>query len=283
MTRSCRFLLEQTLPGSHLEYSDLLLATATAKWETLDARSEIHSFTDRLNEIGAGFKFGKDFVLKACLYLCESLPIQYKVKNFTRTNLLAIEQNWGNIKEALATTVRLIARFGFHSKNVVAPLALLPIAFYLMKRGNRNFDVSSNIADVDAQEAIRRWFVFATLKNAFGGSSDTTLSRLRVLLKDLDVKAAFPSTQLYRSLGIESSLNEAEIERILEYGYQGRYTNLVLSLLYPDRYWKDTTFHVDHIYPQSEFSRRALRRRGYNDEKIDSYMSRFNSLCNLQY
>ena len=61
--------------GQPLEYSDLLLATATAKWETLDARSEIHSFTDQLNEIGAGFKFGKDFVLKACLYLCESLPI----------------------------------------------------------------------------------------------------------------------------------------------------------------------------------------------------------------
>ena len=268
--------------GQPLEYSDLLLATATAQWETLDARSEIHSFTDQLNEIGAGFKFGKDFVLKACLYLCESLPIQYKVKNFTRTNLLTIEKNWENIKEALATTVRLIARFGFHSKDVVAPLALLPIAFYLMKRGNRNFDISSNIEDVKAQEAIRRWFVFATLKNAFGGSSDTTLSRLRVLLKDLDLVAAFPSDDLYRSLEIESSLNDTEIDRILEYGYQGRYTNLVLSLLYPDRYWKDTAFHVDHIYPQSAFSRRTLRRRGYNDEKIDSYMSRFNSLCNLQ-
>ncbi len=210
------------------------------------------------------------------------LPIQYKVKNFTRTNLLTIEKNWEKIKESLAITVRLIARFGFHSKDVVAPLALLPIAFYLMKRGDRNFDVSSDIGDVDAQEAIRRWFVYATLKNAFSGSSDTTLSRLRVLLKDLDGEAAFPSAQLYRSLEIEPSLDNAEIERILEYKYQGRYTNLVLSLLYPDKYWKDTTFHVDHIYPQSEFSRSALRRRGYDDAKIDNYISLFNSLCNLQ-
>ena len=31
--------------GVSLAYSDLLLATATAKWETLDARSEIHDFT----------------------------------------------------------------------------------------------------------------------------------------------------------------------------------------------------------------------------------------------
>lgn len=64
-----------------------MLATVTAKWETLDARSEIHHFTDSLNEIGTGYNFGKDFVLKACLYLSEGLPIQYQVKNFTRKNL----------------------------------------------------------------------------------------------------------------------------------------------------------------------------------------------------
>ena len=43
--------------GVQLEYSDLLLATATAKWERLDARSEIHDFTDELNEIGMGYRF----------------------------------------------------------------------------------------------------------------------------------------------------------------------------------------------------------------------------------
>ena len=150
--------------GQPLEYSDLLLATATAKWETHDARDEIHNFTDLLNETGNGFSFGKDFVLKACLYLCESLPIQYKVKNFTRSNLLTIEQNWNIIKKALATTVRLVSRFGFQSKNIIAPSALLPIAFYLKKRGDFNFDTSSKNVDVEAQEAIRKWIVFAMFK-----------------------------------------------------------------------------------------------------------------------
>jgi hypothetical protein len=235
--------------GQPLEYSDLLLATATAKWETLDARSEIHDFADSLNEIGNGYGFGKDFVLKACLYLSENLPIQYKVKNFTRKNLRTIEGNWEKIKESLAATVRLISRFGFNAKNVVAPLALLPIAFYLMKRGNSAFDMSSKAEDVDAQGAIRRWFVFSTLKNAFGGSSDTTLTRLRGLLNTCGSTTPFPADDLYTSLEIEPSLNDAEIDRILGYGYQGRYTNLVLSLLYPDRDWKDAVFHEDHIFP----------------------------------
>jgi hypothetical protein len=195
--------------GKPLEYSDLLLATATAKWENMDARKEIHEFTDSINEIGTRYSFGKDFVLKACLYLSDSLPIQYQVKNFTTNNLRTIEANWGAVKESLHTTVRLISRFGFGDKNIVAPLALLPIAYFIMKRGNTSFDKSSRADDADAQVAIRRWFVFATLKNAFGSSTDTTLTRLRELLSRCDRTASFPADQLYKSLGIEPQLSEA--------------------------------------------------------------------------
>lgn len=268
--------------GQPLEYSDLLLATATAKWETLDARSEIHEFTDDLNKIGTGYAFGKDFVLKASLYLTENLPIQYRVKNFTQSNLRKIEANWDNIKDALTTTVRLISRFGFNAKNVVAPLALLPIALYLLKRGNRSFDTSSKAEDVEAQVAIRKWFVFSTLKNAFGGSSDTKLNRLRELLKAAGPGTPFPADDLFTSLGIEPKFTDAEIERILGFSYQGRYTNLVLSLLYPDRDWKDAVFHEDHIFPKSEFQVRLLKQRGYDESKVESYMAKYNLLPNLQ-
>lgn len=267
--------------GQLLEYSDLLLATATANWE-FDARSEIHDFTDELNAIGNGYSFGKDFVLKACLYLSDGLPIQYKVKNFTKKNLRVIEGNWEKIKRALSTTVRLISRFGFNAKNVVAPLALLPIALYIMRRCNWAFDTSSSADDADAQVAIRKWFVFSTLKNAFGASTDTTLTRLREVLIRSDGEPAFPADTLYTSLGIEPRLSDTEVSRILEYGYQGRYTNLVLSLLYPDRDWKDAVFHQDHIFPQSEFQIGTLRKRGYDDAKIQSYQSAYNLVPNLQ-
>ena len=268
--------------GQPLEYSDLLLATATAKWESRDARQEIYEFTDAINEIGTGYKFGKDFVLKACLYLTENLPVQYKVKNFTRPNLEKIEANWDTIKESLTTTVRLMSKFGFNTKNIVAPLALLPIAFYLMRRGNRTFDTSSESADAAAQVEIRRWFILATLKNAFGSSTDTTLTRLREILNKCEAHIMFPANDLYKSLEVEPHLNEAEIERILTFQYQGRYTYLVLSLLYPDRDWKDAVFHEDHIFPQSEFQIRKLRKRGYDEKKVEAFMERFNTICNLE-
>lgn len=179
-------------------------------------------------------------------------------------------------------TVRLISRFGFSAKSVVAPLALLPIAFYPMKRGNASFDTSSKAEDADAQVAIRQWFVFSTLKNAFGGSSDTTLTRLRELLTKRGPTTPFPADVLYISLAIEPRFNDAEIDRILGYEYQGRYTNLVLSLLYPDRDWKDAVFHEDHIFPQSEFSVLALKNRGYDEPQVESYLSKYNVLPNLQ-
>ena len=50
--------------GKALEYSDLLLSTATAKWGDVNAREEIHHFTDQINKIHPGYAFGKDFVLK---------------------------------------------------------------------------------------------------------------------------------------------------------------------------------------------------------------------------
>jgi hypothetical protein len=268
--------------GQPLEYSDLLLSTATAKWEHLDARSEITEFTDSLNEVGTGYSFGKDFVLKACLYLTENLPIQYRVRNFTKANLRLIEENWGEIREFLTTTVRLVSRFGFSAKNVVAPLALLPIAFYLMKRGQASFDTSSKTEDADAQLGIRRWFIFSTLKNAFGASSDTTLTPLRELLSTTGRNTTFPADELYRSLGLEPRYNDDELERIMGYGYQGRYTYLILSLLYPDRDWKDAVFHEDHIFPKSGFQVRLLKKRGYEEPRVQTYMSKYNTLANLQ-
>ena len=271
--------------GQPLEYSDLLLATATAKWQTVDARKEIHSFTDSINKIGNGYTFGKDFVLKSCLYLTPGLPIAYKVKNFTKGNLTEIEKNWPTIKSALETSVRLIARFGFTDKNIVAPLALLPIALYIHRRGDFAFDTSSEADDAQAQVAIRKWFIVSTIKNAFGGSSDTTLTRLRTILEEsvaLKSKADFPADALYKSLEIEASFNDSEIDRILGYAYQGRYTNLALSLIYPDRDWKNAVFHEDHIFPKSKFDRREMKGLKFSDAKMDFYVANYNNLPNLE-
>lgn len=268
--------------GVKLEYSDILLSTATAKWKNLNAREEIHSFTDNINTIGNGYSFGKDFVLKGALYLTEGLPIQYKVKNFTKTNLEKIEDNWESIKSNIEAAVKLVNKFGFNDKNLVAKISLLPIAYYLSKNPVKNFVASSNKADVRNQVIIQKWLIISLLKNAFGSSSDTTLKNLQDTLNEQSDYSNFPYDAINKKLGIEAVFNEAEIENLLSINYSTKYSYLILSLLYPDRDWKDNRYHEDHIFPKSEFSTARLRRRGYDEEKMGIYWKYYNSILNLQ-
>ena len=268
--------------GVKLEYSDILLSTATAKWNKLNARDEIHSFTDSLNAIGNGYSFGKDFVLKGSLYLTDGLPIQYKVKNFNKTNLEKIENNWENIKENIESAIDLVSKFGFFDKNLVAKIALLPIAYYLSKKNSKNFVDSTEINDVKDQIIIQKWLIIVLLKNVFGGSSDTTLKNLQETLDSQTNLLSFPYEALNKKLNIELSFNSTEIENLLSTNYSTKYSYLILSLLYPDRDWKDNKYHEDHIFPKSEFTTAKLKQRGYDLNTIEEYQKFFNCVINLQ-
>lgn len=268
--------------GVKLEYSDILLSTATAKWVNLNAREEIHSFTDNINAIGSGYSFGKDFVLKGCLYLTDDLPIQYKVKNFTRTNLEKIENNWDNITDNIEMTVQLMHKFGFNDKSLVAKIALLPISFYLGKLKPKNFIDSTDKNDVRNQNIIQKWLIITLLKNAFGGSSDTILKNLQETINAQTDFSFFPYEALNKRLNIEATFNDTEIENLLATNYSTKYSYLILSLLYPDRDWKGKKFHEDHIFPKSEFTATKLKARGYDTDRILEYQKHFNSIGNLQ-
>ena len=266
--------------GQKLEYSDILLSTATAKWKELNAREEINSFTDEINKIGVGYNFGKDFVMKGAMYLTEDLPIQYKLSSFTQSNLEKIEDHWDTTKDAIRNAVLLISRYGFNDKNLVTRLALLPIAQYLRNIGNKNYISSSKIEDVKDQNNILKWLIFIILKNGLGGSSDTKLTQMRKIVDEKYVR--FPYAELNKEMLIESSFNDMELESLLHTNYATRYSYLILSLLYPGRDWKDKTFNEDHIFPQTEFQRKKLKARGYDDERIEKYLASFNSIANLE-
>jgi len=268
--------------GKKLEYSDILLSTATAKWKHLNAREEFQNFTDAINGIGSGFNFGKDFVLKGCLFLTEDLPIQYKVKNFTKGNLEKIESNWDNIKKHIEDTIKLVYKFGFSDKNITSAVSLLPISFYLLKLNKNNFVDSTDIDDVNNQNVIQKWLVLSLIKNAFGRSSDTKLNKVRNAFVKQGSYSTFPFKGISKELEIEPSFSETEVDKIFGINYKTKYSYLVLSLSYPDRDWKDKKYHEDHIFPKSKFTKAKLKARGYDDEKIEKYREYYNTILNLQ-
>jgi uncharacterized protein with ParB-like and HNH nuclease domain len=266
--------------GQKLEYSDILLSTATAKWRTLNAREEINNFTDDINKIGPGYSFGKDFVMKGAMYLTEDLPIQYKLSSFTQANLEKIEDHWEDTKAAIRKAIELVSRFGFSDKNLVTKLALLPIAQYLRNKDSNKYLDSSKADDVKDQNNIQKWLILMTLKSALSSATDATLNRIRKIIAD--TSSAFPYKEIIDELDISPAFSEAEVDNLLSSKYGTRYSFLILSLIYPSRDWKDRTFQEDHIFPYSRIQKKELKQLGYNDERIERYLTLRDTIGNLE-
>jgi len=267
--------------GTQLSYSDLLLSIAIAQWEELDAREEIYNLVDELNSVGEGFNFSKDFVLKSSLVLSDTTQIAFKVDNFNRENMNRIEKSWEGISRALRLTANLVSSWGYSRQTLVSANALIPIAYFIFKRGNPVNIVESKQWE-DERKKIRRWLITALLKRAFSGQSDSVLRTNRGVLQDsMD---GFPEEELYSKLAASSknmSFSEAELDGLISYQYDQRYTFSVLALLYP---WLkyDQHFHVDHIYPRSMFTQSNLESLGVPRDRWFEWLDHVNDLANLQ-
>ncbi|MBF0240388.1 MAG: DUF1524 domain-containing protein, partial [SAR324 cluster bacterium] len=157
-----------------------------------------------------------------------------------------------------------------------------PIAYYLIKLNKNDYINSTNKDDVSNQTMIQKWLILVLLKNSFGGSSDSTLSNLRSELVSIVDYTKFPFDELNKKLGIGEGFSDEEIENLLHTNYKTKYSYPILALLYPNRDWKDNSYHEDHIFPKSLFTSAKLRAKGYDDKKIEEYQQYFNTVINLQ-
>ena len=267
--------------GKPLTYSDMLLSIAAAQWKVKDARQEIYGLVDQLNNVRDGFDFDKDYVLKACLVLSDTKDIAFQISNFNASNMGKIEQRWEEIAGALQLSTSLAANFGFSYQTLTANYALIPIAYYLLKKEADSSFIYSAKYEED-RKAIRKWLLVALLKQIFGGQPDNVLRPVREIIRK--GHETFPAEMIRAQLkGTKTmKLDEDDTEELLSAKYGGRYTFLVLSLLYPNLDYRNQ-FHQDHIHPKSFFSsRRKLTSKGIPQEYHDFYMSKCNYLANLQ-
>ena len=271
--------------GTVLAYSDLLLSIAVSQWENLDARKEVHQLVDDLNRIGPGFDLSKDFVLKAGLMLTDIASVGFEVRNFTHDNMAILEKNWPRIRDALSTTVQLVASFGFDSRSIRASSALLPIAYYLYQQGSPSGFATHNKYGED-REAIRGWLTRSILKASgiWGSGLDTLLTALRAVLRGSD-NGYFPVEEMQRVMaqrGKSLDFSPEEVEDLADMGIGDRRVFALLALLYPFINLRDHHFHIDHVFPKSRFTRARLRAAGVGDEQIDSFSDCADRVANLQ-
>lgn len=267
--------------GTVLSYSDLLLSIATAQWQEKDAREVIHEFVDEINEVGEGFSFNKDIVLKSCLVLADFSDIKFKVDNFTRANMEVIEQNWDKAASAIKATVELVSKLGYNRDNLLASNTIIPIAYFVYKNDFANSIVHASAREED-RKAIKEWLARVLLKGTFGGQPDSIYPAMRDLVNSH--LGRFPLEEIinyYRGRRKSISFTEDDVENILDLQYGKAKTFCALSLLYPglNHAFK---YHQDHIHPKAMFKKRDLKNRGYTEEQVGNYLGWMNGLPNLQ-
>lgn len=269
--------------GTVLSYSDLLLSIAVAQWKTRDARTEIHSLVDELNQIGTGFELSQDFVLKAGLMLADIASVGFKVENFTAENMAKLEEQWPAIRNALIRTVELVASFGFNGRTLRADSALLPIAYYLLTRKAPGNYVTHTSFQAD-RKAIQLWLIRSLLKASgiWGSGLDTLLTALRETIKK-DGTSEFPVASLQVEMDVRAkslSFSDAEIEDLLSMQYGDKRLFALLAMLFPFVDLRNQ-FHIDHVFPKSHFNKVRLKKVGLEAEQ-ERLLQLANSLANLQ-
>lgn len=284
LERVLHIFIRMNSGGTVLSYSDLLLSIAVAQWSKLDARDEIHSLVDELNETGTGFNFSKDFVLKAGLMLTDIASVGFKVENFSHENMEILESAWANVRRALLLTAQLAASFGFNGQTIRAESSLLPIAYYLYRKGATENYITNNQFTEDRTK-IRGWLIRSLLKASgiWGSGLDTLLTALRTTIQTTGLDN-FPSAELGRVMaarGKSLSFEDEEIQELLDLEYGDRRTFALLSLLYPFVDLRNH-FHIDHIFPKARFTAGRLRKAAVPEDQIENLRELHNRLGNLQ-
>jgi len=266
--------------GTQLSYSDLLLSIATAQWDELDAREVIHNAVDELNDIGRGFNINKDFILKACLVLCDFSDVAFKIENFNNTNMMKIQAEWEVILSALREALTTVSYLGFSRDNITSNNLFIPIAYYIKHIGlPKNFAASPR--NSSSVRMIKKWFISAMLKRVFSSQPDGVLRPVRDIINKQN-DDIFPFEEIverFKGTNRTHEFTDADIDNSLYLKYGQSDTLVVMSVLYP---WADlhNLFHIDHIFPKAEFTQRKLRRRGI--ENTDDFLDNFNYIGNLQ-
>jgi hypothetical protein len=166
--------------------------------------------------------------------------------------------------------------------NLNARSVIHPLAYYIKHRGLDASYLTAKGSEGD-REAVRQWVLRSLLRQGTWGSGlDTLLTRLRAAVKDHGSEG-FPAAEIERTMGeIGKSLtfDEAAVDGLLQLRYGDRNCFPLLSLIYPGG--GTLRRHVDHVYPQTAFTRAGLAKLGLSAEQVTWMIAASREIPNLQ-
>ncbi|MFB1293455.1 DUF262 domain-containing protein [Helicobacter pylori] len=226
--------------GVKLSYSDLLMSVLTASFSS-DIRERMNELVDALKDKGFP-NVGKDQVLKTCLLLVGS-NTTFELKNFNKPNIKKIEDNWEKITDSIYNAAKLLETFGYAgylgSAYILSSVAYF---YFLNPKMNEN----------DKEQALK--FVRnAQITSYFSNSIDTKLNNIANSMKDAQTFESFNHNLAKHQTWPLKITNDAIEEMMCSSSHALVFP--ILQILYPHLNYKNTTFHIDHIYPKSKFKK----------------------------
>lgn len=261
--------------GTVLSKTDLIFSTLTAQWPK--GRESIDALIKNINRPTRKFSFNNDFVMRTMLYVTD-LPINLKVESF-KDNVSKIQRNYAYIEKSIKSMVDLIERNGFSDENISSYNALIPIVYFIYKNGNT----------ANSEKELIKYFITAQLKNLFGVASNSALNETRKALvndtKSYELKTKVFEVKQFHAITLTGDRNfkfgEEELDKLFDYT-KGKYTFMILSLLYPEIKISEVEFHQDHMHPVFGFKEDKLSNLGLSREDIKDFIYMKYQLANLQ-
>ena len=228
-------------------------------------------------------KVGRDNTVKHHWRVLQLLPDRER-PSYAGLRVEVLEENWPNIRQALMETVELVDTFGFDSRTIQATNSLLPIAYYLYKKGApRDFETSDHF--LQDRAVIRGWLTRSILKESgiWGSGLDTLLTALREVIRNSN-DVEFPAADLRRIMpqrGKTLDFVEEEIEELADMRLGDRRIFPMLTMLFPYLDSRDGS-DIDHVFPKSRFAPTRLKAAQVDEELFDEFRDRSERLANLQ-
>nr|WP_304478215.1 DUF262 domain-containing protein [Helicobacter pylori] len=247
--------------GVKLDYSDLLMSILTASFSS-DIREKMHELVDALKDKGFP-NVGQDQVLKTCLLLIGK-DTTFELKNFNKKNIKEIEENWEKITESIYNAAKLLKNFGY-AGYLSSAYILSSLAYF--------YFLNSKVDKNDEQQALK--FVRnAQITSYFTPSTDTKLNNIAHSMKGAQTFESFNHNLAKHQTWPLKITNDMIEEKVLSFQYGNSQVFPILQILYPNLNYKTTTFHIDHICPESKFKK---------NKKLDKdFYECENHLYNLQ-
>ncbi|WP_120907087.1 DUF1524 domain-containing protein [Helicobacter pylori] len=227
--------------GVKLSYSDLLMSILTASFSS-DIREKMNELVDNLKYRGFP-NMGQDQVLKTCLLLIGKDTI-FELKNFNKPNIKKIEDNWEKITDSIYNAAKLLENFGYAgylgSAYILSSLAYF---YFLNSKMDKN----------DEEQALK-FIRNAQITSYFTSSTDTKLNNIAHSMKGAQTFESFNHNLAKHEKNPLKITNDMIEEMVLSSQYGNSQVFPILQILYPHLNYKNTTFHIDHIYPKSKFN-----------------------------